>query len=249
MQSKKIHNMVLMSKFLFSTFCSFDMFRTSPVHHQERFVQAVFADLVCGNTRTAGHVQPLQNFSYNYFISGKFRIRWLHHNIFGCCFEIILWQFILSFHFAVREPLRWFPSSPVSFLSIAVPITFISTHSQFCKSCLPLATTTSAKVLIPSGQPAVSAFRSALVILFPQYSLYLDSAPLSATWGGARRRITENPTRGKIINLRNYYKSSSIYCLSYDSSTAFSKTSSQISETQCFVFQFTVSSLFLKVIR
>ena len=35
------------------------MFRTSPVHHQERFVQAVFVDLVCGNTRTAGHVQPL----------------------------------------------------------------------------------------------------------------------------------------------------------------------------------------------
>ena len=27
------------------------MFRTSTLHHQERFVQAVFADLVCGNTR------------------------------------------------------------------------------------------------------------------------------------------------------------------------------------------------------
>ena len=26
------------------------MFQTSLVHHQERFVQAVFADLVCGNT-------------------------------------------------------------------------------------------------------------------------------------------------------------------------------------------------------
>ena len=25
------------------------MFRTSSVHHQERFVQSVFADLVCGN--------------------------------------------------------------------------------------------------------------------------------------------------------------------------------------------------------
>ena len=35
------------------------MFRTSSVHLQERFVQAVCADLVCGNTRTAGHVQPL----------------------------------------------------------------------------------------------------------------------------------------------------------------------------------------------
>ena len=36
------------------------MFRTSPVHHQERFVQAVFADLLCGNTRTTRHVQPLR---------------------------------------------------------------------------------------------------------------------------------------------------------------------------------------------
>ena len=36
------------------------MFRTSPFHHQERFVEAVFADLVCGNTRTTRHVQPLQ---------------------------------------------------------------------------------------------------------------------------------------------------------------------------------------------
>ena len=35
------------------------MFRTSSVHHQERFVQAVFADLVCGNMRTTRHVQPL----------------------------------------------------------------------------------------------------------------------------------------------------------------------------------------------
>ena len=34
------------------------MFRNSPVHHQERFVQAVFADLICGNTRTARHIQP-----------------------------------------------------------------------------------------------------------------------------------------------------------------------------------------------
>ena len=36
------------------------MFRTSPVHHQERFVQAVFADLVYGNTLTTRHVQPLR---------------------------------------------------------------------------------------------------------------------------------------------------------------------------------------------
>ena len=33
--------------------------RTSPVHHQERFVQAVLADLVCGNTRSTRQVQPL----------------------------------------------------------------------------------------------------------------------------------------------------------------------------------------------
>ena len=37
------------------------MFRTSSVHHQERFVQAVFAGLVCGNTRTTRHVQPLRS--------------------------------------------------------------------------------------------------------------------------------------------------------------------------------------------
>ena len=36
------------------------MFRTSPVHLQARFVQAVFADLVCGNTRTTRHVQTLR---------------------------------------------------------------------------------------------------------------------------------------------------------------------------------------------
>ena len=41
------------------------MFRTSPVHHQERFVQAAFADLVCGNTRTTRHVQRLES-SYNF---------------------------------------------------------------------------------------------------------------------------------------------------------------------------------------
>ena len=43
----------------------FDMFRTSSVHHQERFVQAVCADLVCGNTRTTRHVQPLRSCSKN----------------------------------------------------------------------------------------------------------------------------------------------------------------------------------------
>ena len=37
------------------------MFRTLLVHHQERFVQAVCAGLVCGNTRTTRHVQPLQS--------------------------------------------------------------------------------------------------------------------------------------------------------------------------------------------
>ena len=35
------------------------MFRTSPAHHQERFVQAVFADLASGNTCNPRHVQPL----------------------------------------------------------------------------------------------------------------------------------------------------------------------------------------------
>ena len=36
------------------------MFRTSPVHLQERFVQAVFADFgMCCNTGTTRHVQAL----------------------------------------------------------------------------------------------------------------------------------------------------------------------------------------------
>ena len=47
------------------------MFRISPVHHHERFVQAVFADLVCGNTRTTRHVQPLQSSSYNFVTAGR----------------------------------------------------------------------------------------------------------------------------------------------------------------------------------
>ena len=42
------------------------MFRTSSVHHQERFVQAVCADLVCGNTRTTRHVQPLRSCRENF---------------------------------------------------------------------------------------------------------------------------------------------------------------------------------------
>jgi hypothetical protein len=35
------------------------MFRTSQVHPQERLLQAVCADLVCGNKRTTRYVQPL----------------------------------------------------------------------------------------------------------------------------------------------------------------------------------------------
>ena len=47
-----------MSKFI-QHLCSLDIFRTSSVHHQECFVQAVFADLVCGNSvHTTRHVQP-----------------------------------------------------------------------------------------------------------------------------------------------------------------------------------------------
>ena len=52
------------------------MFRTSSVHHQERFVQAVFADLVCGNTRTTRHVQPLQSCRLD--VSSSMRITTYH---------------------------------------------------------------------------------------------------------------------------------------------------------------------------
>ena len=40
------------------------MFRTSPVHHQERFLQAVFADLVCSTritTYQSLRIQLVQN--------------------------------------------------------------------------------------------------------------------------------------------------------------------------------------------
>ena len=67
MQSNKIHNVVLMSKFYSALFVSSNMFWTSWVHHQERFVQAVFADFgmwyycACYSTRpavaTAGRVE------------------------------------------------------------------------------------------------------------------------------------------------------------------------------------------------
>ena len=55
MQSNKIHKVILMTKFI-QHVCQHDMFRTSSVHHQDLFIQAVFADLVCGNMRTARHV-------------------------------------------------------------------------------------------------------------------------------------------------------------------------------------------------
>ena len=48
------------------------MFRTSSVHHQELYVQAVFADLVCGNARTTRNVQPLQSCRKNCSSSYKF---------------------------------------------------------------------------------------------------------------------------------------------------------------------------------
>ena len=71
MQSNKIHKVILMSEFI-QHLCQLDMFRTSPVHHQERFVQAVFADLVCGTTvRATRHVQPLQSSSYNSVTAGR----------------------------------------------------------------------------------------------------------------------------------------------------------------------------------
>ena len=46
------------------------MFRTSSVHHQEHFLRAVFADLVCVNMRATRHIQPLQSCSYNFVMAG-----------------------------------------------------------------------------------------------------------------------------------------------------------------------------------
>ena len=50
------------------------MFRTSPVHLQERFVQAVFADLVCGNTRTRITTYQIYNLA-----SGCIRFSEMYH--------------------------------------------------------------------------------------------------------------------------------------------------------------------------
>ena len=52
-----IDSVVLMSEFI-QHLSKLYMFRTSSVHHQERFVQAVCADLVCGNTCRVVRVLP-----------------------------------------------------------------------------------------------------------------------------------------------------------------------------------------------
>ena len=49
---------ILMSKFI-QHLCQLDMFRTSSVHHHERFYKLYSQTLVCGNTRTTRHVQQL----------------------------------------------------------------------------------------------------------------------------------------------------------------------------------------------
>ena len=46
MQSNKVHKMFLMSEF-YAAFMLARHVSTSPVHHQERFLLAVFADLLC----------------------------------------------------------------------------------------------------------------------------------------------------------------------------------------------------------
>ena len=67
------------------------MFRTSPVHHQERFVQAVFADLVCGNTRTTRHVQPFSTYvSSTCFGPHRSIIRSVLHKLYSqICYVVI----------------------------------------------------------------------------------------------------------------------------------------------------------------
>ena len=48
------------------------------------------------------------------FKSGYMKTKWLRHNNFSCCFGIIVWSFLLSFHIAVRQPSRWLPSLRIS---------------------------------------------------------------------------------------------------------------------------------------
>jgi hypothetical protein len=50
-----------------------------------------------------------------------------------------------------------------------------------------------------------SVFRSALGVLFPQYPLYLESVPRSATWGVARWRITNSPIWVNCFNKNELY--------------------------------------------
>jgi hypothetical protein len=66
-------------------------------------------------------------------------------NLVQDAFIIILWLLVwdnnvLVFPFvAHRSVTADTMASPVRFTSIAVPINFISTYNQFCKSCFPLA--------------------------------------------------------------------------------------------------------------
>jgi hypothetical protein len=53
---------------------------------------------------------------------------------------------------------------------------------------------------------------STLGVLFPQYPLYLESVPRSTTFlGGARWRITDNPTRAICFNKNEMYDMSFDY--------------------------------------
>jgi hypothetical protein len=87
-----------------------------------------------------GNILSPENLVPDGFIIILWLLLWDHNVVVPPFLRIAIWQ-----------PTRWLPSSPVGFWSIAVPINFISTYSQFCKSCFPLAFTTSPCVLITSG--------------------------------------------------------------------------------------------------
>jgi hypothetical protein len=102
-----------------------------------------------------------------------------------------MWWFLLSFQIAVRQPTTMAPIFACRFL-IYSWTDYIHLHQQsVLQEPLPLCS-----YHIGLGSDYLwaarrrSVFRSTLGILFPQYPLYLDSVPRSATWGGARWSVT-----------------------------------------------------------
>ena len=69
MQSNKIHNVVLMSKFYSALFVSSTCFGSHRSIIRSVLYKLYSQTLVCGNTRTTRHVQSLQSDRKNNFVT------------------------------------------------------------------------------------------------------------------------------------------------------------------------------------